>query len=50
MYDMNTRSVSNILNLGRYYFKNRPLPAFKEDEGMATGLPKRLKHTALMAL
>jgi 6-phosphofructokinase 1 len=49
MYDMNTRSVSNILNLGGTILKTARCLPFRTDEGMEQ-LTRTLKPTALMAL
>ncbi|MGF7038319.1 6-phosphofructokinase [Mucilaginibacter lappiensis] len=49
MYDMNNRSVSNILNLGGTILKTARCLPFKEDEGMATAY-KNLKAQGVDAL
>ncbi|HMG09208.1 MAG TPA: 6-phosphofructokinase [Mucilaginibacter sp.] len=49
MYDMNNRSVSNILNLGGTILKTARCLPFKEDEGMATAY-KNLKEHGVDAL
>jgi 6-phosphofructokinase 1 len=49
MYDMNKRSVSNILNLGGTILKTARCLPFKEDEGMATAY-KHLKEHGIDAL
>ncbi|SDP58130.1 6-phosphofructokinase [Mucilaginibacter sp. OK268] len=49
MYDMDKRSVSNILNLGGTILKTARCLPFKEDEGMATAY-KNLKEHGIDAL
>lgn len=49
MYDMNKRSVSNILNLGGTILKTARCLPFKEDEGMATAY-ENLKAQGIDAL
>jgi 6-phosphofructokinase 1 len=49
MYNMNNRSVSNILNLGGTILKTARCLPFKEDEGMATAY-KNLKEHGVDAL
>jgi 6-phosphofructokinase 1 len=49
MYDMDNRSVSNILNLGGTILKTARCLPFKEDEGMATAY-KNLKDQGIDAL
>lgn len=49
MYDMNKRSVSNILNLGGTILKTARCLPFKEAEGMATAY-KHLKEHGIDAL
>jgi 6-phosphofructokinase 1 len=49
MYDMNKRSVSNILNLGGTILKTARCLPFKEDEGMATAY-QNLKAQGIDAL
>jgi len=49
MYDMDKRSVSNILNLGGTILKTARCLPFKEDEGMATAY-KNLKDHGIDAL
>jgi 6-phosphofructokinase 1 len=49
MYDMNKRSVSNILNLGGTILKTARCLPFKEEEGMATAY-KNLKDHGVDAL
>jgi 6-phosphofructokinase 1 len=44
MYDMNKRSVSNILNLGGTILKTARCLPFKEDEGMATAYNHLKEH------
>ncbi|WP_184545801.1 6-phosphofructokinase [Mucilaginibacter sp. FT3.2] len=49
MYDMDRRSVSNILNLGGTILKTARCLSFKDDEGMATAY-KNLKAHGIDAL